>query len=128
MKYFCYLLLTWIIVACDGESSGRDANPFYLPPEGFAADTNKGAVLFRENCASCHGRAGSGSNQGPPLVHKTYNSSHHADLSFHLAVKIGVRRHHWRVGDMPPLPSVSPEAVGHIVAYVRALQHRAGIK
>ena len=128
MKSFGYLWLILLLVACDSDPSKRDVNPFHLPPEGFVGDPNKGAVLFRENCSSCHGRVGGGSNQGPPLVHKTYNSSHHADLAFNLAVKNGVRRHHWRYGDMPPLPSVSPEAVGHIVTYVRVLQHRAGIK
>ena len=126
-RFFWVLLPALFLVACDGRPSNRDANPFHLPPNGFVGDKNKGAVLFRENCSSCHGRAGSGSTKGPPLIHKTYNSSHHADLAFHLAVKNGVRRHHWRFGDMPPLPSVSPETVGHIVAYVRALQRSAGI-
>lgn len=125
----CFILLSAVILAaCDGSPDNRDPNPFHLPPDGFVADKNKGAELFRQNCSTCHGRAGSGSNQGPPLVHKTYNPGHHADLAFHLAVKNGVRRHHWQFGDMPPQPQVSPEAVGHIVAYVRALQRRAGIK
>lgn len=118
-------LLVTILAACDGN---RDPNPFHLPPEGFVADSGKGAELFQQNCSGCHGRAGSGSSKGPPLVHETYNPTHHADLAFHLAVKNGVRRHHWRFGDMPPQPQVSPEATGHIVAYVRALQRRAGIE
>ena len=122
------LLSAIILAACDGSPGNRDPNPFHLPPDGFVADKNKGAELFRQNCSVCHGRAGSGSNKGPPLVHKTYNPGHHADLAFHLAVKNGVRRHHWQFGDMPPQPQVSPEAIGHIVAYVRALQRRAGIK
>jgi mono/diheme cytochrome c family protein len=95
--------LAVFLAACDGSPSNRDSNPFHLPPDGFVADKDKGAELFRQNCSACHGRAGSGSNKGPPLVHKTYNPSH-------------------------PQPQVSPEAAGHIVAYVRALQRRAGIK
>jgi mono/diheme cytochrome c family protein len=114
--------------ACDGNSGNRDTNPFHLPPEGFIGDVKKGAVLYQRNCLRCHGNAGNGSNQGPPLVHKTYNSSHHADLAFNLAVKNGVRRHHWRFGDMPPQPEVTPQDIGHIVVYVRNLQQRAGIK
>ena len=117
-----------ILAACDGSPGNRDPNPFHLPPEGFVADKNRGAELFRQNCSKCHGRAGSGSSNGPPLIHETYNSSHHADLAFHLAVKNGVRRHHWQFGDMPAQPHVSPEATGHIVAYVRSVQRRAGIK
>lgn len=127
MKYTGCILLVMLLASCDGGSGKRDTNPFHLPPAGFIGDSNKGAALFRQHCSSCHGRAASGSNQGPPLIHKTYNSTHHADLAFHLAVKNGVRRHHWRYGDMPPLPNVSPQSVGHIVAYVRAIQLRAGI-
>jgi mono/diheme cytochrome c family protein len=128
MKFILPILCIFLVSACDSNSGKRDTNPFHLPPEGFIGDANNGATLYRKNCLSCHGNAGSGSNQGPPLVHKTYNSSHHADLAFHLAVKNGVRRHHWRFGDMPPLPELTPQDVGHIVVYVRSLQRRAGIK
>jgi mono/diheme cytochrome c family protein len=128
MKIILPVLSILLISACDGNSGKRDANPFHLPPEGFIGDVNKGATLFRQNCLLCHGKSGNGSNQGPPLVHKTYNSSHHADLAFHLAVKNGVRRHHWRFGDMPPLAELTPQDVGHIVVYVRSLQRQAGIK
>jgi mono/diheme cytochrome c family protein len=127
VKFTGYILLAMLLASCDGGSGNRDTNPFHLPPAGFIGDSNTGAALFRQHCSSCHGRAASGSNQGPSLIHKTYNSTHHADLAFHLAVKNGVRRHHWRYGDMPALPTVSPESVGHIVAYVRAIQLRAGI-
>ena len=127
-RFIWLLLPAFFLVACDGNSGKRDANPFHLPPDGFIADKYKGAELFRKNCSNCHGVGGNGSNMGPPLVHKTYNPSHHADLAFNLAVKNGVRRHHWRFGDMPAQPGVSPETVGHIVAYVRALQRQAGIK
>jgi len=128
MKLFAFVLSVILISACDSKSGKRDTNPYYLPPEGFVGDNKKGAVSYQRNCSGCHGNAGSGSSQGPPLVHKTYNSIHHADLAFNLAVKNGVRRHHWRFGDMPPLPEVTPQEVGHIVVYVRSLQRRAGIK
>ena len=128
MRLFLLVLSIFLIAACDGNSGKRDANPYYLPPEGFIGDANTGASLYRRNCLVCHGKSGSGSNQGPPLVHKTYNSTHHADLAFNLAVKNGVRRHHWRFGDMPPLPDVTPQDIGHIVVYVRRLQRPAGIK
>ena len=127
-RLFWMLFAAFFLVACDGKPGKRDANPYYLPPDGFVADKYKGAELFRKYCSGCHGRYANGSNKGPPLVHKTYNPSHHADLAFNLAVKNGVRRHHWRFGDMPPQPGVSPQAVGHIVAYVRTLQRQAGIK
>ena len=122
------VLLAVFLAACDGSPGNRDSNPFHLPPEGFIGDVEKGAVLYAQNCLSCHGPEGTGSGQGPPLVHRTYNPSHHADLAFHLAVKNGVRRHHWQFGDMPPLPEISPESVGHIVVYIRDRQKRAGIE
>ena len=128
MKIYPLILFSFLLSACNGSPSGKDPNPFHLPPEGFVGDSSKGKVLFAENCLSCHGIRGQGTNQGPPLVHSTYNPRHHADLAFNLAVKNGVRSHHWQFGDMKPLPNVSPESVGHITAYVRELQRNAGIK
>ena len=124
-----YLLIFFVLVltACDGIPARKDPNPLHLPPAGFVADSKKGEALYTQNCLSCHGFKGQGSNLGPPLVHKTYNPQHHADLAFHLAVKSGVRAHHWRFGDMKPLPEVSPESVGHIVSYLRAEQRKVGI-
>ncbi len=66
--------------------------------------------------------------KGPPLIHDIYRPGHHADLSFHWAVKDGTKQHHWHFGDMPPIADVSPEQVGHIIAYVRREQRRAGIR
>lgn len=127
-KAFFVGILPLILSACDAPPGGKNANPLHLPPQGFVGDITKGAQLYRQNCQSCHGVGAQGTNQGPPFLHKTYNPSHHADLAFHLAVKDGVRSHHWKFGDMKPLPGVSPEAVGHIVVYVRDLQRKAGIK
>ena len=66
--------------------------------------------------------------QGPPLVHETYRPGHHADLTFHWAVRDGARQHHWNFGDMLPVPNLTPEDVGHIIAFLREKQRDAGIK
>ena len=87
-----------------------------------------GAALFERNCARCHGRAAAGGPGGPPLVHRTYEPGHHADAAFHLAVRQGVRAHHWSFGDMPAIPGVTEAEVDQIIAYVRALQVAAGIE
>lgn len=121
-------ILSFALSGCDGMPVRKDPNPFHLPPEGFVGDSTKGKILFTQNCLSCHGIRGRGTNQGPPLVHKTYNPRHHADMAFNLAVKNGVRSHHWKFGDMKPMPDVSPEDVGHITSYVREMQRNAGIK
>ena len=49
-------------------------------------------------------------------------------MSFTLAVKHGVRAHHWAFGAMPALPHVTDEEVGHITSYVRWLQQQAGVR
>jgi hypothetical protein len=45
-----------------------------------------------------------------------------------LAVRDGVKQHHWHFGNMPPQPEVTPEQTGHVIAYVRGLQRQAGIQ
>ena len=91
------------------------------------AELQRGKELFQANCSACHGDAALGTRQGPPLVHRIYEPSHHADISFVLAAERGVRAHHWGFGDMPPQPQVSREEVMEIVRYVRWLQRGAGV-
>lgn len=87
----------------------------------------RGKAAFDANCAACHGINAAGTGNGPPLVHNIYNPGHHADGSFFLAAKNGVRAHHWRYGDMPPQPQVTPDQMTTIVRYVRELQAANGI-
>ena len=68
-----------------------------------------------------------GTDQGPPLVHKLYEPGHHTDAAFYRAATQGVVSHHWSFGNMPPVPGVSRRSVTKIVAYVRALQRANGI-
>ncbi len=86
-----------------------------------------GEALFNQKCAVCHGRQAAGSPQGPPLVHRYYEPGHHSDMSFLLAVRRGVRAHHWRFGNMPPVPGLSDTDVNEVIRYVRALQRAKGI-
>ena len=87
-----------------------------------------GQAAFAENCASCHGADAGGTEAGPPLVHRIYEPSHHADLAFLLAARNGVRAHHWRFGDMPPVEGVPERQVEQIVAFVREVQRANGIR
>lgn len=92
------------------------------------ATTKLGERLFNENCASCHGENAAGQEGiAPPLVHKIYEPNHHADGSFLIAVKQGVRAHHWPFGNMPPVEGLTDEDVTKIVAYVRLLQKANGV-
>jgi mono/diheme cytochrome c family protein len=96
------------------------------PSPGLMPNPAAGKTLYEKNCASCHGVTLNGSDKGPPLLHRIYEPSHHADIAFQLAVKNGVRAHHWQFGDMAPVP-VTPDDVAHITAYVRAEQRKIGI-
>lgn len=113
-----------LLSAC--ESSPKSVPAF--DPGPVPAELAHGERDYDAVCRSCHGLLGTGSDAGPPLVHRIYEPSHHADAAFQLAVTRGVRAHHWTFGDMPPLPSVDPAAVAGVTAYVRWLQRKAGIR
>ena len=96
-------------------------------PEG-RGDVATGEEVFIEQCAVCHGENAAGQDGvAPPLVHKIYEPSHHGDAAFLLAAKNGVRAHHWRFGNMPPVEGVTDGDVKMIIAYVRELQRANGI-
>ncbi len=87
-----------------------------------------GKKIFDANCAACHGAAGSGSDKGPPLIHRIYHPGHHGDMSFYRAVRQGTRAHHWAFGDMAPQPQVSPGDIPAVIRYIREVQAENGIK
>ena len=91
------------------------------------AEFKDGEQLFNDNCRRCHGQRGSGTTDGPPLVHITYEPSHHGDEAFLLAPKTGARAHHWNYGDMPKISTVTDDDVTKITGYVRFLQREVGI-
>ena len=87
-----------------------------------------GQAIFEAKCAACHGANAAGQDGvSPPLVHRIYEPSHHSDVTFLLAVRNGVRSHHWRFGSMLPVDGLSDGDVALVVAYVRALQRANGI-
>ncbi len=88
-----------------------------------------GERAFTAKCAACHGKNAAGQDGvAPPLVHKIYEPSHHGDAAFLLAARIGVRSHHWRFGNMPPVKDVTDAEIKTIIAYVRTLQQANGIR
>ena len=105
------------------ESSAVRPSPRKPVPPEFVA----GEALFHTHCAVCHGASAAGTELGPSFLSKVYVPSHHSDASFHLAVKQGVRAHHWNFGNMPALPHVAEAEVTQIIAYVRWLQQQAAV-
>jgi len=131
-----WIVLGLIGIACGGilwwfmnnETSHTDLaadKGFTIP--AFSETATEGGELFAANCAQCHGPHATGSENGPPLVHKIYEPSHHGDAAFYLAAANGVRPHHWRFGPMPKVEDVDEDDVTKIIAYVRALQRANGI-
>ncbi len=97
-------------------------------PASLSPEATIGKRGFDAKCADCHGENAAGQNGvAPPLVHKIYEPSHHGDESFQRAVQVGVRAHHWKFGDMPPVEGLSRADVKYIVQYVRELQRENGI-
>ena len=86
-----------------------------------------GQMAFSTNCAACHGTNGVGTDKGPPLIHRIYRPGHHADFAFEQAVRLGVRAHHWRFGNMPPQPQLTREETASIIRFIREVQKVNGI-
>ena len=98
-------------------------------PATLSARAEIGRKTYDASCAACHGPNAAGQDGiAPPLVHVIYEPGHHGDESFQRAVARGVRAHHWRFGDMPPVEGLMRRDVAGIVAYVRELQRANGIR
>ena len=117
-------LLALTLAGCDPNRGAQVSHDFPPTP----AEHRAGEEAFERHCSLCHGRQALGSETGPALVHPHYAPGHHADAAFERAVRHGVPAHHWRFGNMPPQPNVTPEEVERMTAYVRWLQREAGIR
>ncbi|MBO1520115.1 c-type cytochrome [Oceanisphaera pacifica] len=100
----------------------------YFLQVDLSARTTQGKQAYNDNCASCHGVNLTGTGQGPSFIHPVYVPSHHSDASFYRAIANGVRAHHWRFGDMPPIAGVTKAEAEDIIAYIRQQQREGGIK
>ncbi len=114
------VLVAMLSVAC---GSTDDRAPISTVVSGL-----DGASLFAQTCASCHGANLEGTAGGPPFIDSIYRPAHHADAAFLLAVRRGVRSHHWDFGNMPRIDGLSDEQVAAIVDFVRTQQRAAGIE
>lgn len=120
------LLLALPLAACGEEGDEVDAGS--VATTDGAADGGKGAALYAESCALCHGSDLRGSAMGPSHLSQVYESSHHSDDSFRSAIANGSAQHHWDFGAMPPVPGLDDDEVDSIIAYVRAQQREHGLE
>jgi mono/diheme cytochrome c family protein len=120
--------LVWASAPTDHDHGehGKTENGIKTP--AFSEAAQKGKKLFDGNCAACHGKGATGTQNGPPFIHKIYEPSHHGDASFQRATKYGVRAHHWPFGNMPRVEGITEIEVERVIAYVRELQRANGIR
>ena len=127
------ILAAWYLTPDDAAqlqepgSSGAMEMVAVIIPE-LTGNAAAGAGVFGQYCAVCHGpNAGGIEGSGPPLIHKIYEPGHHGDLAFVRAAKQGVRAHHWKFGNMPPVEGITDAEVSAIIAYIRSVQRANGI-
>ncbi|MFQ5973986.1 MAG: c-type cytochrome [Alphaproteobacteria bacterium] len=122
-RYFPALAVSGLLWALQGVPNAV-AEP--IEPE-MTPDLRAGKQAYKVRCAECHGGRGGGAEKGPPLVHRLYNPGHHGDAAFYRAVRQGSKEHHWKFGDMKPVPDVTDEEFEALMRYVRAVQRANGV-
>lgn len=88
----------------------------------------EGEALYRVSCAACHGSDLRGTAIGPPHLSVIYNPDHHGDGAFARAALSGVRAHHWKFGDMPPVQGIAEDDLVRIIAFIRETQRIEGFE
>ena len=116
------MVITTILVTGCGSDAGTGAAPD--PP----LSGHPGAAPYAEHCASCHGTDLRGTDQGPSHLSWVYEPNHHPDRSFEMAIRDGVRAHHWGFGDMAPVPAIDDAEIPLVIEYVRAVQEAEGFE
>lgn len=100
--------------------------PIDTLPKLPAGDVQAGAVVYQQNCASCHGAELQGTNSGPSHLSIFYEPNHHPDQAFRSAIANGAAQHHWAFGSMPPVPGMTESEIEAVIAFVRSEQVRQG--
>ena len=120
-----WALAATLLAAC---GSRPDQPPEDVDPGPVPATLAEGERTYQARCQACHGPHGIGTTQGPPLVHRYYVPSHHADEAFRRAIRFGVVPPHWHFGPMPPVAGLDDRAASDVIAYIRWLQQQRGIE
>ena len=99
-----------------------------VSPAALPAQADSGRKVFETVCATCHGAALRGSDNGPPLLHPFYAlGSAHGDDVILAAMNNGAKSHMWKFGDMPKPDGLKPGQDKDVLAYIRAMQAANGL-
>jgi cytochrome c len=124
----CFLAFPLLVVACGGESQPPPQAPSTSSAAGSTggddgeAQASRGAKLYSEHCATCHGGSGEG-GKGPTLVGKDGKDALPLDprpdqklrkAQFHTALDVG----QWVAQNMPPNgPKLTEKEYWDILAF-----------
>ena len=117
-----FLFISFLLIGAQNVAESADTNEMKIPFKHAL-----GHQKYQQSCSECHGNMGQGTKQGPPLMHPFYKPSHHADFTFYRAALKGVKAHHWKFGDMPPVSGITREDMDVIVPFIRWLQREKGL-
>ncbi len=109
-----------VVVGCGSDDTGSGAT--------IGSPVDRGAEVYAQSCASCHGTDLRGTEKGPSHLSIVYEPNHHTDDSFRNAIANGTPQHHWNFGDMEPVGELTDDDVDAVIAYVRAEQERLGFE
>src|SRR5215471_2033508 len=96
-----------------GGGRGNTREFLGLGPAPDEAAAKKGEPLYKQNCATCHGENGRGS-QGPNLVRSVVVLHDEHDEEIGPVIKAGRTQ-----GGMPPFPQLSPADIHSISQYLK---------
>ena len=113
-----------LAMAVGAAACGNDSEPAAVD----GSLVGRGAEVYAESCASCHGADLRGTDKGPSHLSIVYEPNHHTDDSFRNAIANGAPQHHWSFGDMEPVEGLSDDDVEAVIAFVRAEQERQGFE
>lgn len=116
-------IVAWLIVT--SEPAAARSEQVVVPAP--TPELERGRLAYDEFCAECHGANTVGTDKGPAFLHRIYHPGHHGDGAFLLAAKRGARAHHWRFGEMKPVPGLGDAELEAVVGYIRAVQKANGI-
>lgn len=98
------------------------------PTTAAALAIPDGAAVYQQYCAECHGVDLRGTDKGPSQLSIIYEPNHHGDYAYRVAIRDGVREHHWWFGDMPPVEGITDLEIEKVISYIRSEQERLGFE